>query len=318
MTAAPVRTVDMNAPPSAWYYVAPSHAVRSDRVTSLSLAGSPVVAFRNRAGSAVVLDAYCPHLGAHLGHADLIDGTIRCALHHRRFDERGAPCEGIGGAAEAIGSVRSHVAHDWSGALFAYRGDATATAHPTADTAAMHRGRGVEVGCSWRAIAANAFDVAHLGVVHHRELIEPAVVSRPASGRFVLRYRSRPVGSSVADHVLRRVAPDGIGVTIECVDGSAIRVESAAGPYRSRLHLALAPRGKRTLVVPFVDARGAIMRRVALRLYSAFLRRDVEVLEGMRFAPRLALPHDAALAEFLNYLDSLPRPARADRGEELG
>jgi hypothetical protein len=72
------------------------------------------------------------------------------------------------------------------------------------------------------------------------------------------------------------------------------------------------------LVVPFVDARGPITRRIALWLYSAFLRRDVEVLDGMRFEPRLSLPHDAVLAEFLDYLDALPRPAIRDRGEELG
>ena len=97
-----------------------------------------------------------------------------------------------------------------------------------------------------------------------------------------------------------------------------------AGRHRSTLLLSLAPRGERTLVVPFFVANdrsggvGAIRQWVAAWLYASFLQRDVAVLSGMRFAPRLTLPRDRVLHQFLDFLDSLPRPSPLERLEEIG
>src|SRR4030095_10854648 len=48
--------------------------------------GTRVVLYRDADGKAVVQGAYCPHLGADLSVGQVIDGQIRCAYHHWRFD----------------------------------------------------------------------------------------------------------------------------------------------------------------------------------------------------------------------------------------
>jgi phenylpropionate dioxygenase-like ring-hydroxylating dioxygenase large terminal subunit len=49
-----------------------------------------LVAFRDASGRARVVEAYCPHLGAHLGHGGtIVDGTLRCPFHGWRFDGEG-------------------------------------------------------------------------------------------------------------------------------------------------------------------------------------------------------------------------------------
>lgn len=52
--------------------------------------GQDLVAFRGESGKIVVLDAYCPHLGAHLGYGGtVVADTIQCPFHAWRFDETG-------------------------------------------------------------------------------------------------------------------------------------------------------------------------------------------------------------------------------------
>jgi phenylpropionate dioxygenase-like ring-hydroxylating dioxygenase large terminal subunit len=48
--------------------------------------GTSVVLYRDTAGNVLVQSAFCPRLGADLSVGQLVDGQIRCAYHHWRFD----------------------------------------------------------------------------------------------------------------------------------------------------------------------------------------------------------------------------------------
>jgi len=59
-------------------------------VRPLKYFGQHLVLFRTEGGEAKVLDAYCPHLGAHLGQGGVVEGeTLRCPFHAWRFDGSG-------------------------------------------------------------------------------------------------------------------------------------------------------------------------------------------------------------------------------------
>ncbi|HEY4545001.1 MAG TPA: Rieske 2Fe-2S domain-containing protein [Pedomonas sp.] len=48
--------------------------------------GRDLVIFRNEQGEVGLLDAYCPHLGAHMGHGGTVDGDkLRCPFHSWGF-----------------------------------------------------------------------------------------------------------------------------------------------------------------------------------------------------------------------------------------
>jgi phenylpropionate dioxygenase-like ring-hydroxylating dioxygenase large terminal subunit len=52
--------------------------------------GQSLVLFRTEAGEAKVLDAFCPHLGAHLGHGGKVSGDcVRCPFHAWEFNGEG-------------------------------------------------------------------------------------------------------------------------------------------------------------------------------------------------------------------------------------
>ena len=79
-----------SAYPTGWYMVAESASLAPGDVVPVRYFGRDFVLFRTEAGLPVMLDAHCPHLGAHLGYGGVVDGEgIRCPFHSWRFDNDG-------------------------------------------------------------------------------------------------------------------------------------------------------------------------------------------------------------------------------------
>jgi 3-ketosteroid 9alpha-monooxygenase subunit A len=76
--------------PNGWFQVAYSDELRAGELLPLHYFGRDLIAIRGSAGEARVLDAYCPHLGAHLAHGGTVtDGRIRCPFHRWEFEGDG-------------------------------------------------------------------------------------------------------------------------------------------------------------------------------------------------------------------------------------
>lgn len=76
--------------PNGWFQVAYTDELAPGAVLPLEYFGKSLVLFRTETGEAKVLDAFCPHLGAHLGHGGKVCGeSIRCPFHAWEFDGDG-------------------------------------------------------------------------------------------------------------------------------------------------------------------------------------------------------------------------------------
>jgi phenylpropionate dioxygenase-like ring-hydroxylating dioxygenase large terminal subunit len=76
--------------PNGWFAVAFSRDLVPGDVRRLRYFDEELVLFRTRAGEARVLDAYCPHLGAHLAEGGRVVGeSLRCPFHGWHFDGHG-------------------------------------------------------------------------------------------------------------------------------------------------------------------------------------------------------------------------------------
>lgn len=76
--------------PFGWFYVSYSDELAVGDVKPLHYFGRDLVIFRTEAGEAGLLDAYCPHLGAHLGRGGKVDGDkLRCPFHSWGFRPNG-------------------------------------------------------------------------------------------------------------------------------------------------------------------------------------------------------------------------------------
>jgi nitrite reductase/ring-hydroxylating ferredoxin subunit len=90
------REDDPLALPNGWFAVAWSKELGEGDVKPVHYFGEELVLFRTRSGQARVLDPFCPHLGAHLGHGGRVMGeTLRCPFHGWQFDGQTGACAAI-------------------------------------------------------------------------------------------------------------------------------------------------------------------------------------------------------------------------------
>lgn len=78
---------NFNMMPTGWFQVAWSAEIPPGGVKPLKYFGQELVAARNSKGELSIFDAYCPHMGAHLGHGGKMkDGNLTCPYHGWQFD----------------------------------------------------------------------------------------------------------------------------------------------------------------------------------------------------------------------------------------
>ena len=76
--------------PFGWYVVDYADELKAGDVKSVRYFGEDQVLFRTESGEISMLDAYCPHLGAHLGHGGIVNGEcIECPFHAWRWKTDG-------------------------------------------------------------------------------------------------------------------------------------------------------------------------------------------------------------------------------------
>ncbi|MCA9654643.1 MAG: Rieske 2Fe-2S domain-containing protein [Myxococcales bacterium] len=88
----------MRPPPQyvhSWFAPLRSSDVVPGKITNFTFMGHELIAFRDEGGQVVVLDAQCPHFGAHRGVGGrVVDGCVRCPFHGLHFDRTGECVKG--------------------------------------------------------------------------------------------------------------------------------------------------------------------------------------------------------------------------------
>jgi phenylpropionate dioxygenase-like ring-hydroxylating dioxygenase large terminal subunit len=80
--------------PTGWFAVAYSADLPTEAIQPVHYFGRELVLFRTKSGTPHLIDAFCPHLGAHLGYGGEVHGErIRCPFHGWFFDGSGSCVE---------------------------------------------------------------------------------------------------------------------------------------------------------------------------------------------------------------------------------
>lgn len=311
----PALRWEESLPVQGWFLAAPSRELGRGKVMGFDLPGLPLVIFRGEDGTVRAAHAHCPHMGTHLAHSTVCGTALQCPLHHWRFECEGrgtgafAGCSGPGPGRTLV----SYAVREACGAIWVSPRPAEhAGPFPIHDGAwpdglLYKLGTPVFLRCPWQAVVANAFDLNHFQTVHARALHgTPSIEDQ--GHRLEFRYVSKVTGDDLADRIMRWASGNVIDVTIHCWEGSVLTVKTRTRHRETFLWLSFQPTDGGTLVKPVYGVpRGRLpalawMRaRVAGWLFHAFLKKDIRILERMKFAPVVTLDEDPYLCAYLSF-----------------
>jgi nitrite reductase/ring-hydroxylating ferredoxin subunit len=172
--------------PNGWFRVSYSSELSAGEVLSLHYFGRELILFRSEEGTARVFDAYCPHLGAHLGHGGKVEGDgIRCPFHAWRFDGSGT-CVEVPYAKRIppMAKLKPWPVCEKNGVVFVYhhdRGEPPAYDVPElpqlgSDDWSVPENRFWKIRSRWLDMNENCVDQVHFKYIHGTPTIPKATV----------------------------------------------------------------------------------------------------------------------------------------------
>ncbi len=85
------RGADQVPYPFGWFVACYTDELAVGEVKPMRYFGRELVAWRGEDGKARIIDAYCRHLGAHMGHGGKVHGNhLECPFHAWRYDDTGS------------------------------------------------------------------------------------------------------------------------------------------------------------------------------------------------------------------------------------
>jgi len=96
VNATGAKRIPLPAVPDGWYRAIFSDELATGEVKPLAILGRQLVVWRGEDERVRVADAYCPHLGAHLGHGGRVEGKdVVCPFHGWRWSGDDGRCVAI-------------------------------------------------------------------------------------------------------------------------------------------------------------------------------------------------------------------------------
>lgn len=162
--------------PFSWYRACRSADVPVETVLPVRYLGRDLIVWRGEDGEAHVMDAYCPHLGAHLGYGGRVAGCeLVCPFHWWHFDGDGKnTLIPYLGTKNGSARIPSYPTVDRNGFIFFWyhpRGEAPLWEVPVVEEVGDPQWTDYapaiwKVRAPWQELAENGPDFVHLRTVH--------------------------------------------------------------------------------------------------------------------------------------------------------
>ena len=232
--------------PNGWFAVSWSKDLIDGEVKRIRYFDRELVLFRTRSGAARVLDAYCPHLGAHLAEGGRVVGeALRCPFHGWLYDGASGACVEIPYCKRIPPKARlrawdlverNHMIFVWHHAEEKPPSwEIPAIPELSHPDWTEPRSFDLEVPVHMQDMAENNCDPVHFQYVHGMGETPPSEVSYAENGRFFKAIsegeRELPDGSKIKTRLVRDTWGLGIAsVYIEGVPGAGLYMFSSTTP----------------------------------------------------------------------------------------
>lgn len=170
-----------------WYWALDSRALPRGKTAKLTFLGRELVLFRGSDGRVAALDAYCPHMGAHLGEGTVEGSRLRCLFHGWKFENSGRCSEAPGapgGCPPAAAKTPSWPVAEAYGLIWVWTGPEARRPAPfvpelEGGEADWAHGAAFVKDCHPNVVMVNAIDAHHFNTVHNLPVkleMEPRII----------------------------------------------------------------------------------------------------------------------------------------------
>jgi phenylpropionate dioxygenase-like ring-hydroxylating dioxygenase large terminal subunit len=306
-----------------WYWLLSARKLKRGQVKPVNILGYELAVFRGKDGMIAALDAYCPHMGAHLAEGEVENNQLRCFFHNWRFDAQGRctdiPC--LDKKMQTRVFTKSWHTAECHGLIWLWLGDD----EPSESVPAVPELIGTEYefslgkrfikGCHPNVVMINAIDEQHFHTVHG---LPGSILSMEPDTRAINNIEFHNTGQIPKDkfigRLLSRFYKGVLTYNLSYWYGSVGVV--TFGPDFLHLHLMFAlrltPEGKTEgCTIVFTKKRrnplGMVFNRIVLWLsklggwYFAF--GDTRIFRTIKFNFKTPIAADRAVLSFIDHLE---------------
>jgi nitrite reductase/ring-hydroxylating ferredoxin subunit len=299
--------------PTGWYVLCFSAELAPRQVIHGTYFGQELVIYRTAAGAASVVDAHCPHMGAHLGHGGTVEGeTLRCPFHGFCFDTEGTCVSTPYGRRPPRASLRKWRTLECNGAVFTWYDEAGR--EPLWEIPRLAPDGYARLRTKiWRGLRShpqetteNSVDMGHLSVVHGYQdvdVVKPLALDGPyLNTRYAMSRRNPFVPGLAPIRAEFEVHVHGLGYSFVEVDIPAQQMQSRhfvfptpveAGRIDLRVAVAVNVSDPRSVALPLGllprHVATALIGEMALRAYTHDVAQDFDIWENKRYLQPPAL-----------------------------
>jgi phenylpropionate dioxygenase-like ring-hydroxylating dioxygenase large terminal subunit len=300
----------------SWFPICRSEELSVGTVLGREFLDGRVAVYRDPAGEAQVVSAYCAHLGADLSIGSVVDGELQCPFHHWRYGAEGRCTRtGIGDPAPPGAGIFRYPTLERYGVVFAFNG--LEPLFPLFELA--HDARELVGSVSlmemqtepW-VFCANVPDFQHFLPIHrtlrddlgHYERIrwEPFGLSFEFTA-FPNLGRGTPIPFQVAVQGTSIIVVQG-----RLPDGRWFGTFAAMSlPRPGQTEIFIGVNLRRSGATPEAEQADTALLALLVEQFRIMAGEDLELLSTAHYVPGALTRHDQALARYMAMLRSYPR-----------
>lgn len=312
--------------PVGWVWVCQTKRIKKKKIRAFNLMGREIIIFRGASGELGALDAYCPHMGAHLVDGKVEGNSVRCFFHNWQFNQQGQcidiPCLAAMPAKKI--TTRSYVVKEQYGLIWLWTGiDPPSFSIPCVPALQDHPidyslGNQWQKKCHPNVVMINAIDENHFQTVHklpgHILNMKPKIIDH---ANIHFENQGRPSTNHWLGRLLQKCYRGAITYNMSYWYGLVGTV--TVGPDFLQMHLmfALRPENGTTIgkTIAFTKQRpgllGKLINGCLLQITKLvgwyFAVGDTKVFQKIQFAFNHPIKNDKAVIAFIKHLEKQSR-----------
>jgi phenylpropionate dioxygenase-like ring-hydroxylating dioxygenase large terminal subunit len=317
---------NINDVPLGWVWVCTAKSVGRKKIRAINMMGREIIVFRGEDGKVGALDAFCPHMGAHLVDGSVEGNSVRCFFHNWKFNDKGKcidiPC--LQSLPSKKIEIQSFTVKEQYGLIWLYTGDTDLADIPCVPELKDQKldfslGNQWQKNCHPNVVMINAIDEHHFQTVHqlpgHILKMEPKIID---TYNIHFENQGKPSAAHWFGRLMQRFYKGPITYHMSYWYGLVGTV--TLGPDFLHLYLmfALRPQPDGTTLgktIAFTKHRkgvwGRIFNSVILQITKLagfyFAIGDTKVFQKIQFDLKNPIKNDKAVLAFIKHLEKQPK-----------